>query len=99
MAEEKISCLYLHPYKFSWQPLIEQLKPDILVSDIGMPDMDGYMLLSKIREMQPEIGGNIPAIALTAYAGEIEGFQRHVTKPIEPDNLISTVIEVTTKTV
>ncbi|MEM7716030.1 MAG: response regulator [Cyanobacteria bacterium P01_A01_bin.68] len=84
--------------------IFPNLKPDILVSDIGMPEMDGYMLLSKIREMQPEIVRNIPAIALTAYAGEIDrkqalsvGFQRHVTKPIEPDNLIMTVIELTKK--
>ncbi len=52
---------------------------------------------------KPKAGGNIPAIALTAYAGEIDqkralavGFQRHVTKPIEPENLVAIVIELTT---
>lgn len=86
--------------------IFPSLQPDILVSDIGMPEMDGYMLLSRIREMQPETVKNIPAIALTAYAGEIDrkqalsvGFQRHVTKPIEPDNLIAAVVELITKVV
>ncbi len=86
--------------------IFSNLQPDILVTDIGMPEMDGYMLISKIREMQAEAGGNIPAIALTAYAGEIDqkralavGFQRHVTKPIEPENLVAIVIQLTTKSV
>jgi signal transduction histidine kinase/CheY-like chemotaxis protein len=70
---------------------LEQLPPDILLSDIGMPDMDGYMLMRQIRAMPPEQGGQILAIALTAYAGEIDrqqalaaGFQHHLAKPVEP---------------
>ncbi|WP_341529075.1 ATP-binding protein [Nostoc sp. UHCC 0302] len=78
-------------------------KPDILLSDIGMPEMDGYMLIREIRRREaacrqtslpPEQGGEIRAIALTAYAGEINqqkilqaGFQKHLTKPIEPAQL------------
>ncbi|MEH2339841.1 hybrid sensor histidine kinase/response regulator [Nostoc sp.] len=69
-------------------------KPDILLSDIGMPEMDGYMLIRQIRSLPPEQGGEILAIALTAYAGEIDqqqilqaGFQKHLTKPIEPGKL------------
>ncbi|MBD0302664.1 MAG: response regulator, partial [Tolypothrix sp. T3-bin4] len=69
-------------------------KPDILLSDIGMPEMDGYMLIRQIRSLPPEQGGEISAIALTAYAGEINqqkileaGFQKHLTKPIEPAKL------------
>jgi signal transduction histidine kinase len=69
-------------------------KPNILLSDIGMPKMDGYMLIRQIRSLPPEQGGEIQAIALTAYAGEINqqqilqaGFQKHLTKPIEPDEL------------
>ena len=71
-----------------------QEKPNILLSDIGMPEMDGYMLIRQIRSLPPEQGGEIQAIALTAYAGEINeqqilqaGFQKHVTKPIEPAEL------------
>ncbi len=69
-------------------------KPDILLSDIGMPETDGYMLIRQIRSLPPLQGGDIQAIALTAYAGEINqqqilqaGFQKHLTKPIEPVKL------------
>jgi PAS domain S-box-containing protein len=79
---------------------LTQFKPDILLSDIGMPDVDGYMLMQQIRALSPEEGGTIPAIALTAYAGEINyqqamaaGFQRHLAKPIEPDTLIQAISE------
>lgn len=68
---------------------IASFQPDLLMSDIGMPEMDGYMLMQQIRKLPPEQGGQIPAIALTAYAGELDrqhalqvGFQRHVTKPV-----------------
>jgi signal transduction histidine kinase len=69
-------------------------KPHIILSDIGMPEMDGYMLIRQIRSLPPEQGGEIQAIALTAYAGEANqskilqaGFQKHLTKPIEPAKL------------
>lgn len=75
--------------------ILPQTKPDILLSDIGMPDMDGYMLIQQVRQLTPEQGGQIPAIALTAYAGDMNqqqalaaGFQRHIAKPIEPEKLI-----------
>ena len=71
---------------------------DVLVSDIGLPEEDGYMLIRQIRELSPEAGGQIPAVALTAYTGEAEeaaalaaGFQIHIGKPIEPDQLVSVV--------
>jgi len=71
-----------------------KLQPDILLSDIGMPITDGYMLLRQVRQLPPEKGGQIPAIALTAYAGEIDykqamaaGFQRHIPKPVDPLDL------------
>jgi len=75
--------------------ILPQAKPDILLSDIGMPDMNGYMLIQQVRQLAPEQGGRIPAIALTAYAGDINqqqalaaGFQKHIAKPIEPEKLI-----------
>ena len=84
--------------------LVAQSVPDILVCDIGMPKMDGYMLMRELRTFLPEQGGEIPAIALTAYAGEYDqkqalaaGFQQHLSKPIEPEELvraISTLVEV-----
>lgn len=79
-------------------------KPDILVIDIGMPQVDGYTLIRQIRSMSPEQGGLIRAIALTAYAGERDqrlalaaGFQLHIPKPIEPDVLVAAVARLTGK--
>ncbi|MEW5861270.1 MAG: ATP-binding protein [Cyanobacteriota bacterium] len=80
---------------------LEQSQPNILLSDIGMPDMDGYMLMRQIREMPPEQGGQILAIALTAYAGEIDrqqalaaGFQHHLAKPVEPNELVKVILNL-----
>jgi CheY-like chemotaxis protein len=77
---------------------LRQEKPDILLSDIGMPEMDGYMLIRQIRAMPLEQGGKIPAIALTAYAGEVDktqalsaGFTKYVAKPVEPAELATVV--------
>ncbi|MBW4560151.1 MAG: PAS domain-containing protein [Mojavia pulchra JT2-VF2] len=78
--------------------LIES-QPDVLLSDIGMPEINGYMLMKQVRTLPPEQGGQIPAIALTAYAGEIHqqqafevGFQKHLTKPVEPDELVQAIL-------
>ncbi|MCC5652226.1 response regulator [Nostoc sp. XA013] len=80
---------------------VEQSPPDILLSDIGMPEMDGYMLIRQIRAMPPEQGGRILALALSAYAGEANrqqalaaGFQQHVAKPIDPDALIAVILDI-----
>ncbi|MDM9381869.1 PAS domain-containing protein [Chlorogloeopsis sp. ULAP01] len=73
-------------------------KLDILISDIGMPDMDGYQMLRQIRTWTSDHGGQIPAIALTAYAGEFDqqqaltaGFQLHIPKPLEPEAVAAAV--------
>ncbi|MEH1916374.1 PAS domain S-box protein [Nostoc sp.] len=78
-----------------------QSQPDILLSDIGMPIMDGYMLLREVRKLPPEQGGQIPAIALTAYAGEINynqamaaGFQKHLPKPVDPVDLAAAIVSL-----
>jgi CheY-like chemotaxis protein len=77
---------------------LEQLHPDVLISDIGMPDEDGYVLMRKIRELEPELGGRIPAVALTGYARVEDyrealaaGFQFHVAKPVRAAELIAVV--------
>lgn len=77
---------------------LTQSQPDVLLSDIGMPSMDGYALMRQIRALPPEQGGQIPAIALTAYAGDFNqqqalqaGFQQHIAKPIEPEELIRAI--------
>lgn len=78
-----------------------QAKFDLLISDIGMPDMDGYTLIRQIRKQSAEQGGEIPAIALTAYAGEIDqqlalaaGFQQHISKPIELEVLMRAILTI-----
>ncbi|MBD2365404.1 response regulator [Anabaena minutissima FACHB-250] len=83
---------------------IAQSIPKIIISDIGMPQMDGYMLMRQIRTLGLEQGGQIPAIALTAYAGELDrnlaiaaGFQHHLAKPIDPEVLVAIVVELTRK--
>jgi signal transduction histidine kinase/ActR/RegA family two-component response regulator len=80
---------------------VEEGWPDVLVSDIGMPDVDGYELLRRIRALGPAPGGHLPAIALTAFARSEDrtralraGFLAHVAKPVEPSELLATVAGV-----
>ncbi|HEY6190617.1 MAG TPA: PAS domain S-box protein [Pyrinomonadaceae bacterium] len=77
---------------------IETERPDVLVSDIGMPGEDGYELIARVRALPAGRGGKIPAIALTAYARTEDrlralraGYQMHVTKPIELVELVAVV--------
>ena len=74
---------------------LERLLPDVLVSDIGMPDIDGYSFIRRVRGLPAERGGGTPAIAITAYArAEDEGravatgFQAYMSKPIDPTRLV-----------
>ncbi|HEY9652980.1 MAG TPA: ATP-binding protein, partial [Coleofasciculaceae cyanobacterium] len=76
--------------------VFSQFRPDVLISDIGMPETNGYMLMRQIRALDDT--HNVIAIALTAYASEDDqqqayqaGFQRHVAKPIEPEKLVAIV--------
>jgi PAS domain S-box-containing protein len=78
--------------------LVEKVRPHVLVSDIAMPDEDGYGLMRRLRALDPSLGGGIPSIALTAYAREEDktkalsvGFTTHIGKPVRPDDLLSTV--------
>lgn len=82
--------------------ILAQSKPSLLLSDIGMPDMDGYMLIRHIRSLPPEQGGQIPAIALTALASAqdqqealLAGYQQHISKPIKPVELIAAIATLT----
>lgn len=83
---------------------ISQSIPDAIVSDIGMPGMDGYMLLRQIRTLPLDRGGQIPAIALTAYAEELDrnnaiasGFQTHIPKPVAPETVVTIIAQLITK--
>ncbi|MEG4197866.1 ATP-binding protein [Microcoleus sp. Pol12A5] len=80
-------------------------KPDVLVSDIGMPDEDGYSLIRKLRQLEAQRGGRLPAIALTAYARNddrqqalLAGFQMHLTKPVDAAELVAVVASLTGRT-
>jgi PAS domain S-box-containing protein len=84
---------------------IAQLKPDVLISDIGMPDEDGYSLIRKLRTLEAEQERQIPAVALTAFAREEErtrvlcaGFQVHLAKPVEPTELVAVVANLAKRT-
>jgi CheY-like chemotaxis protein len=79
-------------------------RPDVMVTDIGMPDEDGYSLISRVREWEWARGAYIPAVALTAY-GRAEdrmralraGFQMHVAKPVDPDELVIVITSLVTR--
>lgn len=84
-AEQAYELLLAHP-------------PHLMISDIGMPGMDGYELVQRIRGLPPEKGGDVPAIALTAYARQEDvraateaGFQLHIAKPVKPEKLLEAV--------
>jgi signal transduction histidine kinase/CheY-like chemotaxis protein len=70
---------------------IDRQRPDVMLSDIGMPQEDGYALIRRLRARDDEDGGDIPAIAITAYASASDrlaaqdaGFQAHIAKPFDP---------------
>jgi CheY-like chemotaxis protein len=78
--------------------MIHLEKPDVIVSDIGMPESDGYDFIRKLRQLPREEGGRIPAVALTAYARAedrrkalLAGFQNHASKPTDPQELVVVV--------
>jgi CheY-like chemotaxis protein len=78
--------------------------PDILLTDIAMPDSDGYDLIRRVRERPIERGGRVPAVAITAYARAEDterslasGFQIHLSKPVDLDELFATVASLTIK--
>jgi signal transduction histidine kinase/CheY-like chemotaxis protein len=78
--------------------LLQQDPPDVLVSDIGMPEEDGYQLIERVRALAPEQGGRTPAVALTAYARTedrtralLKGFNHHVAKPVDPNELLAVI--------
>ncbi len=77
------------------------LRPHVLISDIGMPDIDGYSLIKQIRALPCDQGGRIPAIALTAYVREADqqqalasGYQRHLAKPLNVEKVVEAVFEL-----
>lgn len=81
---------------------VQKIKPDVLISDIGLPNEDGYQLIGKVRRLSPEQGGLTPAIALTGYVSLQDrhhafdvGFQEHLSKPVDIDKLLELVKKIT----
>jgi PAS domain S-box-containing protein len=77
---------------------LSQFRPHVLVSDIGMPEEDGYAFVRRVRALDPSHGGGIPSVALTAYARSSDrtkalaaGFTTHIGKPVNPDDLVAAV--------
>ena len=82
-----------------------ELRPDVIISDIGMPDEDGYALIKRVRSLTSREGGDTPAVALTAYvrrkdenAALSAGYHRHVRKPVDVSELITAVAELAANT-
>ncbi|TMB04471.1 MAG: response regulator, partial [Deltaproteobacteria bacterium] len=80
---------------------LESLRPDVLVSDIAMPDEDGYQLIARVRELDRERGGAIPAVALTAFAADddrvralVAGYDVHLSKPVNPEEVVAFVTQL-----
>jgi CheY-like chemotaxis protein len=78
--------------------IMDEWLPDVLVADIGMPDVDGYAFISQVRTRTLQRGGSVPAAALTAYARTQDrmrvlssGYQMHIPKPIQPAELVTVV--------
>jgi CheY-like chemotaxis protein len=83
---------------------LAQRRPDVLLSDIGMPGLSGYDLIRTVRALEAERGGHIPAAAVTAYSNHEErrrvleaGFEMHLAKPLEPVELATAIATLATQ--
>jgi signal transduction histidine kinase/ActR/RegA family two-component response regulator len=81
--------------------MLDAERPDVLVSDVGLPDQDGYALIRQLRQREKDHGGFLPAVALTGYARAEDrvrvlaaGFQAHVPKPVEPAELATVIADI-----
>ncbi len=81
--------------------LFADWQPDVIISDIAMPDEDGYSLMHKLRTSRGPKGREVPAIALTAYVGKVAqqqaldaGFQKYIAKPLEPEGLVAAIADL-----
>jgi CheY-like chemotaxis protein len=80
---------------------LQRIRPHVLISDIAMPNVDGYELLRRVRALPQELGGDTPALAVSAHAGQQvlkrvldSGFHRYASKPIDVENFVAAVAEL-----
>lgn len=85
---------------------LPRLRPDVMVSDIAMPEMDGRSLIRQVRQLDDRHGGAIPAIAITAYASPTDctrtllaGFQLYLAKPYDPTELVGLIARLVGRSV
>ena len=81
-----------------------QFRPDVLVSDVGMPGTDGFALVREMRSMSAEKFRSLPAIAVTAYVNPedrvralVAGYQNHLPKPVDPDALAEAIVQLVSR--
>jgi PAS domain S-box-containing protein len=105
VLEERLAQVFTARCAREGMELLQRARPDVLISDIGMPEEDGLQFMRRVRALGRQYGGGTPAIALTAYAGlddrqraMICGYQAHVPKPIDPAQLIGTVVALVAQT-
>ncbi len=98
VLHESAATVMIAPSALEALELIAETRPDVIVSDIGMPGMDGYQFIRALRSRPVDQGGNIPALALTAFARSEDrsrairaGYQLHLSKPAEPSELVTVV--------
>ena len=82
--------------------MLESNPPDVLIADIGMPEMDGFALIKHVRTLPNPVAAQVPAAALTAFARSedrtralLAGYQVHIAKPVEPAELVATLASLT----
>ena len=105
MLEERRATVFTAASARQGLELLQRFRPDVLISDIGMPEEDGYRFLRRVRALGPDRGGSTPAMALTAFASPEDqhramvcGYQMHLTKPIEAGRLIANVVRLLNQT-
>jgi PAS domain S-box-containing protein len=105
VLERRRATVLLAPNAAEALEAVRRLRPDVMVSDIGMPGMDGYELIRLVRSLPTQQGGKTPALALTAFARSedrrramLAGFQIHLSKPVEPPELVATVASLAGRT-
>lgn len=101
VLEERRACVVVSDSAEHALPLLQSARPQVLISDIGMPGMDGYELMRHIRGLPDALGGSTPGIALTAFAGSEDrrralhaGYQLHLAKPVQPTELIDALARI-----